>query len=73
MRWSKRHERHKHTTEGFIAHRPVSYDGGTFHAPVKLRRTECGHVWLSSRGLPAPLRRDGRLVFALPGGFEIEG
>lgn len=63
------------TSEGWLAHVEVFADCGLILAPVKLAtraarlRTEAldGSSW----GMPVPLRRDGRLVYALPGGGEF--
>lgn len=63
------------TTEGYIPHREVFADCGLIHAPVKLVR-ECEgriamHYQFGGLKFPIPLRRDGRLVFALPCGGEF--
>lgn len=65
-------------TEGFIPHLLVPYDGGTFLAPVKLRRKEFGQpgIWLSlGKGgglqLPEAVRVGSLHAYALPGGGEI--
>lgn len=61
------------TAEGIILHREVFADCGLILAPVKLQLMG-GHVARSRRDTaeyPIPLRRDGRLVYALPGGGEI--
>jgi len=60
------------TSEGAIPHMLMQYDGGTFLAPVKMTY-QIGRAWNSDKQihLQAPLRRDGRLVFALPGGGEV--
>lgn len=52
------------TTEGFIPHARVVYADGVLSAPIKL--DDAG-----MRVLCAPLRRDGKLVYALPGGGEV--
>ncbi len=57
------------TAAGYIRHERV----GGHDLTVKLM-TEAGPfgplLMLTSNGLPLPLRRRGRLVFALPGGGE---
>ena len=64
------------TSEGYIPHLEVFTDHGIIHAPVKLR-TESGAVvtnWTDGGyRFAVPLRRDGALVFALPGGGEYVG
>lgn len=53
------------TGEGPIPHGCMRLGGHTFRAPVKLQPTH-------SRGrLPAPMRHNERLVYALPGGGEV--
>jgi len=52
------------TTVGFIPHATVVYGDAVIQAPVKLDVPKRG-------GLRAPLRRDGKLVYALPGGEEL--
>lgn len=58
------------TVEGYIPHIEVFTDAGIIHAPVKvtgeMRRDRNEKI-----PMPVPLRRDGRLVYALPGGGEI--
>lgn len=58
------------TTAGLIRHIPVRMLVGdqqvTVMAPVKLA------VGDPANGLQAPVRRDKNLVFALPGGEELE-
>lgn len=69
------------TDEGVIPHLPVVTPDGTIHAPVKLERYEHGKgyrlelspMYGGGDRLPRPMRRDGRLVFALPGGAEVLG
>ena len=63
------------TMEGYIEHRKVFTDCGVYLAPVKLLREGEGRIALGRRyndhRFPYPERRDGRLVFALPGGGEM--
>jgi len=54
------------TAAGFIPHATVVYGDTVVHAPVKLDAPKRGGC-----GLRAPLRRDGKLVYALPGGEEL--
>lgn len=58
------------TTAGLIRHKPVRMLVGdqqvTVMAPVKLAVND------PANGLQAPVRRDKNLVFALPGGKELE-
>lgn len=54
------------TTEGFIPHIRIVYADGVLNAPVKLDVPKRG-----TRVLCAPLRLDGNLVYALPGGREV--
>jgi len=54
------------TTVGFIPHATVVYGDTVIHAPVKLDVPKRGGC-----GLRAPLRRDGKLAYALPGGEEL--
>ena len=54
------------TTEGFIPHARIVYADGVLNAPVKLDVPKRG-----THALCAPLRRDGMLVYALPGGGEV--
>lgn len=69
------------TEVGPIPHLLVVTPAGVIHAPVKLERYEHGKGWrlhLSDMygggdRLPRPLKRDGRLVFALPGNGEVLG
>ena len=60
-----------YTTEGFIPHLLVQHRGGVFDAPVKLELSGTGHVLTDRHATPTPMRRDGRLVFALPGCAEV--
>ena len=55
------------TSEGRVSHLLCSVGGQTFRAPVKLDFL----FGADARGRYAPLYRDGRLVFALPGGREV--
>lgn len=65
-------------TEGFIPHLLVEYEGGTFLAPVKLRRKESGQPglvldkWDSSKSmyLPEAVKVGNCYAYALPGGCE---
>jgi hypothetical protein len=64
------------TSEGYIPHLQVVTDIGTLLAPVKLQPDEAGKLRIAASGFgaaryPGPMRRDGRLVFALPGGGEV--
>lgn len=70
------------TLEGFIPHLRVVTSAGVIHAPVKLAltfdargRTKVDYDTrnVEDKRLPAPMRRDGRLVYALPGGGEVVG
>lgn len=66
------------TREGAIPHLLVDTPFGTILAPVKLQAEPDGRIRTSNVGSelsrrPAPMRRDGRLVFALPGGLEVLG
>lgn len=61
------------TSEGWIPHREIFADCGLVHAPVKLRTVPGSIVTAYTDGgnkFAMPLRRDGLLVFALPGGGE---
>lgn len=53
------------TTEGHIRHLELFTDAGIILAPVMVRLCE------ETRRL-IPVRRDGRLVYALPGGGEYQ-
>lgn len=70
-----------YTCEGIIPH--LLLEGGLL-APVKLvpqkgKEGNFGLAWEQRWNLgvntraPVPMRRDGRLVFALPGGGEVLG
>ena len=64
------------TSEGWIAHREGFADCGLILAPVKLAMNgstldRSVALYGTSWAVPVPLRRDGRLVFALPGGAEL--
>lgn len=66
------------TSEGFIQHLEVVTDAGVILAPVKLQpdfdgRIRCADVGSEITRRPAPMKRNGRLVFALPGGGEVLG
>lgn len=70
------------TKEGAIPHLRVETPHGAILAPVKLetepdgkggRKIIVGHEGSADKRLPTPVRRDGRLVFALPGGGEVLG
>lgn len=69
------------TDEGVIPHLPVVTPAGMIYAPVKLERAEHGkgyrlklsEMYGGGDRLPKPMKRDGRLVFALPGGAEVLG
>lgn len=54
------------TREGFIPHLRLAYDGGVIEAPVKIELP-------IKRGehLPHTKIRDGKRVYALPGGGEL--
>lgn len=54
------------TTEGFIPHLRIIYADGVLNAPVMLDVPKRG-----TRVLRAPLYRDGKRVYALPGGGEV--
>lgn len=63
------------TSEGYIAHREVFADCGLILAPVKLLKQGEGRIATTYTDggylFPIPMRKDGRLVFALPGGGEF--
>lgn len=66
------------TTAGFVPHLPVPIEGGSFLAPVKLETHGNRRGWNSivhgarhDLAVPAPLKRGGKYVYALPGGAEI--
>lgn len=65
------------TNEGMIRHLRLKTDAGVIDAPVKLAVGEGGKILATTctgnRLLPTPLRRNGRLVYALPGGGEVLG
>ena len=71
---SQTHGAGTETSEGYIPHREVFADCGMILAPVKLLKVCEGRIATHHTDggylLPVPLRRDGRLVFALPGGAE---
>lgn len=50
------------TSEGYITHHRLSTPEGTFDAPVLVAAND------EHAGAPAPVRQNGRLVYALPGG-----
>jgi len=69
-----------HTTEGAIPHLRIVTEYGIVHAPVKLVTAPNGRGHMrvvidetapSHQRFPSPMRRDGKLVFALPGGLEV--
>lgn len=60
------------TSEGRIDHLELATDSGIIFAPVKIDWLKsCVREVKFSRELPVPLRRKGRLVYALPGGGEF--
>lgn len=68
------------TSEGVIPHMQVVIGEAVILAPVKLETEPTnngGHKLASSRRGnqnrhdPRPLRRNGKLVYALPGGLEV--
>ena len=63
------------TSEGLISHLQLVTECGVIRCPVKLQVGADGKIgWFDgSRNpvSPAPMRRDGRLVYALPGGGEV--
>ena len=64
------------TDEGYIPHLEVVTAVGVILAPVKLQPDADGKIRIKTEGSevtrrPAPMRRNGRLVFALPGGGEL--
>ena len=66
------------TDEGYIPHLQVVTAIGVILAPVKLQPDADGKIRIKTEGSevtrrPAPMRRNGRLVFALPGGGEVLG
>lgn len=52
------------TSDGLIAHRP-SPDGSIPACPVKVYPVRSGEQF------PEPVRKQGRLIYALPGGGEF--
>lgn len=67
-----------YTTQGFVPHLPVSFEGGRLLAPLKLATAigARGAAVIAFGGpisdpVPVPLVRRGMFVFALPGGAEI--
>jgi hypothetical protein len=65
------------TNEGYIPHMLVVTDAGTLRAPVKLQTEADGKIKTADINRnylpPVAMRREGRLVFALPGGGEVLG
>lgn len=65
------------TNEGYIPHMLVVTEAGTLFAPVKLQPEPDGKIKTTDRSRnyvpPVAMRRNGRLVFALPGGLEVLG
>lgn len=63
------------TSEGLISRLQLVTDCGVIRCPVKLQVGADGKIGGhdSSRNpiQPEPMRRDGRLVYALPGGLEV--
>ena len=68
------------TTTGWVPHLQWMLDACVVSAPVKLRveatanggrRIALKHDGSADQRLPTALRRDGRLVYALPGGLEV--
>lgn len=61
-----------HTTEGVIPHLIVETKGSRILAPVKIDYA-ADPRWMAKyqTTLRPPMRRDGKLVFALPGGGEV--
>ncbi|KRG60797.1 hypothetical protein ABB25_00975 [Stenotrophomonas koreensis] len=63
------------TSEGLISHLQLVTECGVIRCPVKLQVGADGRIsgHDSSRNAvdPAPMRRGGRLVYALPGGGEV--
>lgn len=69
---------HTDTTEGPIPHLRLTCEAGTFAAPVKLATERRGNgpgIAYARRNdghsHPVPLVREGRYVYALPGGGEV--
>lgn len=60
------------TKEGIVPHLLVKHGSLSFLAPVKLDFSQQPAWIVKQQGtFHAPLRRDGRLAFALPGGGEV--
>lgn len=62
------------TSEGLISHLQLVTECGVIRCPVKLMVDEKGVIDMrrvSNSPLPVPVRRDGCLVYALPGGLEV--
>ena len=63
------------TSEGLISHLQLVTECGVIRCPVKLQPNADGKIGGhdSNRNEvdPAPMRRGGRLVYALPGGGEV--
>ena len=63
------------TSEGLISHLQLVTECGVIRCPVKLQPSADGKIggFDGSRNpvAPAPMRRAGRLVYALPGGGEV--
>lgn len=63
------------TSEGLISHLQLVTECGVIRCPVKLQVGSDGRIsWHDSNRNevdPAPMRRGGRLVYALPGGGEV--
>lgn len=60
------------TTEGIVPHLLVKHADLRILAPVKLDFDTPGSWIVKQQGtFHPPLRRDGRLAFALPGGGEV--
>ena len=69
------------TREGVIPHLKVKTEYGTILAPVKVilradrygrQKVDIDYTGPDDYRQPMPLRRNGRLVYALPGGGEVE-
>lgn len=63
------------TADGVIPHLKVVTESGVLLAPVKMVPKSRGTLAMQRRhgndSLPVPMKRDGKLVFALPGGVEV--
>lgn len=68
------------TRDGLIPHLQIVTAAGVILAPVKLetepdgkggRRILVGHHGAEDKRLPRPVKRGGKLAFALPGGGEV--